>query len=180
MIANTVQPARALLGALILSLTSLWAIASEGTPAMPAAAPELLDVAIALARSQTLEVETLTKALGITLDEDATASNRFFRVYRGRGRAGGIADEVELRLPAPGSRAKGPLLHLTIAQPASLDAARIISRLGRPQTLRVPPPQAAATGAAIYVYRAAQGELRFGIGPAPAELVLSVTIDRTE
>ncbi len=154
---------------------------------MPLTDSRLLQTATALAASTTTDAAALGKALGITFTQDTQASTRFFTVYKGRASTADAVDTVEIRTPAqPGPNGeagdRGPLIILTLKPRTALTGRQVMALFGVPDELHVPPPQAASTGAAVYVYKLkkTRGEMRVALGAPPAESVLSVVIDRTE
>lgn len=169
-------------GAIALGMAAAAGDAAPRSNGMPLTDSRLLQTATTLAASTTLHAEAVGKALGIELSLDGAVSNRFFAVYKGHAAARDAVEMVELRTPVGDKAERGSIVHMMLKPSTLLTARQVIEVCGAPDILRVPPPQAAAGGAVIYVYknRKARGELRFALGPPPTEALLSVTIDGTE
>ena len=142
---------------------------------------QILDIVTRLSTATSLGPTGVAAMADARLVHTPASSTAYFDVFSGRGNAGSFAAEVEVRAPREGTRAKGPLVLITLREQETLDASQVIARFGPPASIRVPPPEAAAaTGAAIYAWPQKIGTLRFGVGPGPAQKILSVVIDRTE
>ena len=157
---------------------------------MPLTDFHLLQTATVLAASNP-DAAALGKALDVTLTLDAHASTRFFTFYKASAKVTDAVETIEVRTPVSSGATerargelneKGPLIILTLRPRTTLTGRQVMAQFGVPDELRVPPPQAASTGAVIYVYKLKKphGEMRFALGPPPTESVLSVVIDRIE
>jgi hypothetical protein len=139
----------------------------------------ILEAAIALSQTETVEIERVGAATGVKLVLDCARSNKHFQVFRGCSGADSAVAEVECRTSRADAGSKGTLIYLALNESQAPGASEIVARLGTPKSVEVPLQKAGAAGSAIYVYQIAGGELRFAVRTGAPERVLSIAIDRT-
>jgi hypothetical protein len=146
---------------------------------MSANKTSILEAAISLSRTETVEIEQVGATTGIKLALDPARSNKQFHVFRGCSDAAGALAEVECRTARVDAGSKGTLITLALNEALAPTGAEVLARLGKPKSIQVPLQKAGAEGSAIYVYEIPGGELRFELRAGSPDAVLSIAIDRT-
>jgi hypothetical protein len=126
----------------------------------------ILEAAIALSQTETVEIEQVGATTGVKLVLDSARCNKHFQVFRG---CSGADSPV----------AEGTLIYLALNENRAPSANEIVARLGKPKSVEVPLQKAGGAGSAIYVYQIPGGELRFAVRTGAPERSLSSAIDRT-
>ena len=139
----------------------------------------ILEAAVALSQTETVEIEQVGATTGVKLVLDSARSNKHFQVFRGRSGADSPIAEVECRTCRADAGSKGTLIYLALNENRAPSAAEIVAHLGKPKSVEVPLQKTAAAGSAIYVYQIPGGELRFAVRTGAPERILSIAIDRT-
>jgi hypothetical protein len=139
----------------------------------------ILEAAIALSQTETVEIERVGATTGVKLVLDCARSNKHFQVFRGCSGADSPIAEVECRTARADAGSRGTLIYLALNENQAPGASEIVAHLGKPKSVEVPLQKAGAAGSAIYVYQIPGGELRFAIRTGAAERVVSIAIDRT-
>lgn len=142
----------------------------------------VLEAMRSLEASTLIDVATVGRALGVDLAREPEQSDEAFTFYIGKPRPGagtlaGLA-AVELRVPSPGSAARGPFLYVTLEPGRGPTQTDVIGAFGRASSVDVPRPNPEKS--AVLVYRTPRGQLRFGVGVGAEQRIVSATIDRTE
>jgi hypothetical protein len=126
-----------------------------------------------------LTPESVAQATGVSWTPDPASSTPLYRVLKGTGAAGRPIKASELRLPVPGTEARGEILILDLVPGAGLTLGDVVARRGRFADIDVPIAVAPPTEPVYYKYRLGTGWLSFGVTRPALRDVVSVVIDRT-
>jgi hypothetical protein len=118
--------------------------------------------------------QMVSEQLCVVLRRDAARSTDFFELKTAER---GL---VEVRIPGYRSTMKGLILTVDVEEKLGLSRTDIVEAFGQPDEIQVPKPPSGTGEAVVYVYKGEFGQLRFGLGPGPQELVKTVVIDQSE